>query len=320
MRTSRLIAIIAATVLEVALVLPCPAAIIANFTDGNDNTNGGVDPPTPDSFRGSAGEGWNAAWTRQTNFLSSSVAQFTTTVTNTTPLNGGGNYLSASLDASALTTGSFGQAAVARKYDAVPNGVDPSQPHIIRFDFRPDVALQLGSLNDRFQIFDNVGGFQSSTLSSNTWVLAAYGSGSGGPINTVAGNWGFLSGSTTNNGFTAQTFVDTGFAVTAGTTYTVEIHTDPVNKQYSASISDGNSTFNSGTLLWRNQGVNTAGTYVHWGALRTSAAAGGPVTGFSLDNISITVPEPASALLFAIGLGLTAYAGIARQRAADVRQ
>jgi hypothetical protein len=318
MKVNHWIAAVAAVLISCFAAMSGSAAIVANFADGNDDTNGGANPPTVDSFRGAAGDGWNGAWTRQTNFLAASLVQFTTTVSNSTPLNGGGNYLSATLDASALTSGTFGQAAVARKYDAMSGGVDPTLPHVISFDFRPDVALQLGSLNDRFQIFDNVGGFQSSTLSSNTWVLAAYGSGSGGPIGTVAGNWGFISGSTSSNAFTSQTFIDTGLTITAGTTYHVEIQTDPDNKEWTASISDGNSTFNSGTLLWRNQGVNTAGTYLHWGALRTSAAASGPVTDFSLDNIAIWVPEPPSVALLALGLAATMCVGTSRRRLDDI--
>jgi len=285
------------------------AASFAHFSDGNDDSNGGVNPPTVDSFRGTAGSGWGGAWRANTNFSPA----FSANVDNVSPVNGGGNYLKVSLN---QTSGNFGQAAVNRQYVA-QGGVQLDQSHVISFDFRTDAALVTGSLNDRYQIFDHINGNESATLSQNTWVIAAYGSAAGGPQGVVPGNWGLLNGNVSNNGFTAQQFIDTGFAVTAGATYHMVVTTNPATKTWQASISDGLTTFTSDTLLWRNQTATAAGGYVYWGLQQTAAV--GQVAGpyqFSLDNISIAVPEPTAWGLSAPTIGLALASRRRRTRGA----
>lgn len=284
----------AAFLLSGAVATSATAAITAEFADGNDDTNGGVNPPTVDSFRGTGGDGWTGGWARFTNFSPT----FITNVESTSPVNGGGDYLQASLQ---QASGDFGQATVMRQYENVAGGVQLDQPHHISFDLRTDTALSSsGSINSRFQIFDNSSAGQSATSSTNSWVIAGYSAAGSGPSGIVSGNWGFLSGSTTSNSFTAQTFVDTGIAIEAGTTYHMDVFTDPTTKTWVGTISNGTETFTSGSLNWRNNQVATAaGGYLYWG-IQKQASVGGDPYAFSLDNIAITVPEPATVLLAAL--------------------
>jgi hypothetical protein len=267
---------------------PCFGEIVANFTDGNDDTSGGANPPSVDSFRGTPGLGWVSSWGQYTN-LGPPVMM--SGVEDTLPVNGGDNYLNVTLD---YETGGnfFGQGAVTRQYADTTDQDQLSQQHTISFDFRADTGIELGSIEDRFQIWDNSTGFQSSTQPTSTWIIAAYGNGSGtGPAGIVGGNWGFISGHPTETGFGLQTFVDTGFTVTAGTTYHFEVTTDPTTKTWVAKISDGVTEFASGSLNWRNRTAISAGGHVYWGMQKRRDLGVDPY-GFSLDNISISIELP----------------------------
>lgn len=283
---------IASLLIAGIVVSPSSGEIVANFTDGNDDTMGGANPPTVDSFRGAPGAGWGNSWGQYTNL---GPPVMTSSVENTNPINGGGNYLKVSLG---YETGGnfFGQGAVTRQYVDTTDQNQLSQTHTISFNYRADTAIELGSIEDRFQIWDNSTNFQSSTQTSNSWIIAAYGNGSGGgPQGIVGGNWGFINGNASDTSFGAQQFVDTGFTVTAGTTYHFEITTNPAARTWVASISDGNSTFTSGTLNWRNRTATSAGGYLYWGAQQRRDLGVGPYE-FSLDNISVSIELPVESL------------------------
>ncbi len=292
--------VIACTALCSAIIGQTNADIVAQFADGNDNFNGGLNPPSVDSYFGMAGGGWGGAWSTAKNASST----FSSGVINTAPIHGGGNYLNATLT---LAPGVAGQAAAGRQYQA-PAGFQLSDPHTISFKFRPETDFpDDANLSDRYQIWDNTTGNQSATAANNTWAIASYGAGSAaGPLGTVSGNWGFLSGSTSSNAFNAQTFVDTGINVQAGKVYSFEITTDPTSKSWSATISDGVNTFTSGTLLWRNQTVSQAGGNLFWGTQKSAISVGNTMT-YSLDNVRIAfVPEPSSFGITAMLIGLLA--------------
>ena len=68
------------------------AQAVANFTGGNDTTAGGTATPGPDTYKGTAGNGWAGGYVINGN--NSGGALLTATVASTNPLSGGGNYLS----------------------------------------------------------------------------------------------------------------------------------------------------------------------------------------------------------------------------------
>ncbi len=264
------------------------ADIVAQFTDGNDNFNGGFISPTVNSYYGKAGDGWAGPWTTS----KTASAAFSSGVINTNPINGSGNYLNATLT---IAPNIAGQAAVGRQYYDPTDSGQLSQPHSISFDFRPETNFPVdANLSDRYQIWDNTSGNQNATSVNNTWAIAAYGDENPtGPGGVIGKNWGFLDGNLSSNAFTAQTFIDTGIAVQANTTYRFEIFTDPTTKTWSATITDGVNSFTSGTLLWRNQTAEQAGSHLFWGAQKSGLSEFAAMT-YSLDNVSVSIDLPSS--------------------------
>jgi hypothetical protein len=273
------------------------AAIVAGFDDGNDTTNGGLNPPSVDSFKGTSGAGWNTPW----NVLQNG-ATITANVETASPINGSGDYLHAELS----TPSGTGQGVVTRRYED-HDGVLLTQPHYISFDLRVDADLSpTGTASSRYQIFDSRGSGDTSTNSTCTWIIAAYAGTSGAPTGTVAGNWGFQSGTnqsgpSADESFGAQTFIDSGIAAEAGTTYHFEVFTDPTTRTWWGSISNGvDPTYMTGLLNWRHRYPDD-GTVVgnlYWGMVQDGAVDYSYA--FSLDNIRIAVPEPASGALILV--------------------
>ena len=107
----------ARVVFPAIIALSTPAlAIVANFTDGNGSG-------TPDSFPGIAGDGWAGPWLHNSGSTQNGGATITATVTNTSPLLGGGNYLSAVGD---QVTNTAGNASVALDRGLVEQGLYPA--------------------------------------------------------------------------------------------------------------------------------------------------------------------------------------------------
>jgi hypothetical protein len=263
-----------------ALVGVGRAAVIANFADGAGNAS-------VDQFPGVAGNGWLTEW--QMDTLGS-----TGTVETTTPLNGGGNYLSVTApQPGGGTSNRWVRRSVGDFEDLVLN-----LPHVIEFDFRPDIPLSGGDINNRFHLFGATGA-GTNTSNSSTWIaMAASGPTAGDtPIDFVAGNWGFLRG--VNGGtasFPGMTFIDTGIAMTAGTVYHFKLEIDPPNRSYKPSLSDGVTSFVSQDFLsYRQQGNGISAVVSPWMhfAKRFTADNLSPSIGFSVDNITISVPSTA---------------------------
>ena len=68
------------------------AQAFANFTGGNDTTAGGTATPGPDTYKGTAGNGWAGGYVMNGN--NAGGGMLTATVASANPLSGGGNYLS----------------------------------------------------------------------------------------------------------------------------------------------------------------------------------------------------------------------------------
>ena len=132
------------------------AQIIANFTGGNDTNNGGTATPAPDTYTGAAGNGWSQAWYPGGNI----AGDLTGTVVATSPLLGGGNYLSMT-DSAADTSDS----TLTRAYGG--NGVSPTVNQTITFDYRLDTSLNSASYITVGDALNDAAGVGSSSSPSS---------------------------------------------------------------------------------------------------------------------------------------------------------
>ncbi len=270
--------------------------IVANFTDGQN-------PDFADAFTGKAGGGWNGAWTDTGT---------TSTVTTANPLDGvaGNPYLSVGATAGSTVR------TIRRQLDPAGFGdVDPSAKHVISWQWRFDGEIDdfANAFTDRIHFFGDANTGQSSTTVTNTWGIGIVaGDQPGNDINE--GRWYFYD----NNGSTAfikENMFDTGLGLLANTVYDFEVVVDPVTGTYSARIFDGANTVFADGLTFRNGLTNHTATFLHFGAVTSSAADDFT---FSLDNIRITafvepvIPEPATMSL----LGLAGLALLRRRRVA----
>lgn len=257
------------------------ASVVANFTDGTGTS-------TPDSYTGSAGAGWVAPWSMSNSGSSAGSG----TVTNANPLTPtGGNYLSIT------TSAASGGAASAwtRQYGA--GAIALNAAHTISWSFRVDETLGAGfdAGNDRYQFYGNrntLGGFNSSSTSNEWFAFATGAIPATANGNFQANTWNFYSGGSTT-GFGDGTIVSSGIALTTGTTYYFTIVNDPVTRTYVATVSNGTTSFTSGTLNWRDRSVGSSGGYFTASLITTNS---NEVRSASIDNILI-VPEPSSAML-----------------------
>lgn len=266
------------------------ATTVANFSDGAG--------ATPDGYVGSAGNGWGGAWITT---LSASPNNPTAvgTVSTATPVNGGGNYLSYSV---ASVSTAANTAALSRAYsNNGTNGstVDFTQSLTYKFDFRVDtLPAGFSSTGDYFAITDRSGGGDVST--SSTWAIKAAGLTSGG-LGTAT--WGFYNGAAAGAAISDTNYVSSGITLTAGTTYTFTINSEPTTRSYTATLTDGTSTFNSLTLGYETASFSATGTYSIFDRLVGTNAENRT---FSLDNLSIIgVPEPSSCVFLALGAALS---------------
>ncbi|MEX0641322.1 MAG: hypothetical protein WD468_01405 [Pirellulales bacterium] len=296
------LALIAILSLVVGSTFTCPsqADIVANFTDGNGT--GSVD-----QYTGTTGSGWNTVWTPGTT-----NATQTPTVVNTTPLNGGGNYLNVGATGSAATA----VATVRRQYADFGDVDVDATPYILSFDYRANTALgdpsATNSASNRYNIIGSTSA-TTGTLSGNTWIAGVYAGTNGGttekPIGfgaTNVGRWVFLDNQTaadsTTPAMNAMNFWDSEISLATGTVYHFSIYIDPANREYKPTISDGTTTKTSPTLLGFRNETATSSTFLQFHAFMTTASAS---LGYSVDNIRISiVPEPAAVLFGCVVCGL----------------
>lgn len=245
------------------------AQITANFTDGNGTSS-------VDQYTGIAGNGWSSAWYTVGPSGNSTSTTITAGVTNTTPLNGGGNYLSVT-----NTPGANGQGDGVGRDISSANGVNLASPYTISFDFRLDSATTNWAGNDGVNIYND----------SNSKIL---GGDNGFQIVGDSSGWRVRNG---------NAFLNTGVSLVSGTVYNFTIALDPTNSQYTTTITGGASPYASGTLGYRDTAA-AATDFTHL-IFNSKDNQGTDTISYSIDNL-IVVPEPASAavLLGLTGLGL----------------
>lgn len=270
-----------------ALIAPSQAAILANFDNGAGTTSA-------DQFAGIAGNGWTSAWGNSGSNIP------TTTVTNTTQINGAGNYLT--VNANGTSDGSIGRA-----FDGVgtSGGVDATQPVTFSFDLRIDSLTGWDSANDYLSVHSSTGNYNVSNASS--FIIRAYGA---SPVaGKNASEWLLYSGAGDGGGFSTANFQNSGMTIVAGTTYHFTITNYHATETYDVSIFDGTNTVSAAGLGWR---ADAGGGVQDALAFNNKESATTDTFGYSIDNISISgVPEPSSAAL----LGLAGLVMLRRRRA-----
>ncbi len=241
------------------IVEPPAASATANFTDGNTST-------LADGYVGLAGNGWFGPWVA----TKSGTGSFSNTVTNSSPLAGGGNRLSVGLVSGTVDQGYPGM--VGRKFDATL--INPQQPYTVSCKIRWDSAYNTA---DTVQMLGDVGtGYVWGTGSNNTWLVNTYYNG-GNPI------WRVNDG----NGAGGSTAVNTTMPVTVGTVYTMTVNVDPVAKTWTVLIDNGTTQYQSGTLGFRNAATGGAGnSFYHGGSVRGPSRT----LNYSVDTVAVTQP------------------------------
>jgi hypothetical protein len=257
------------------------AAILANFTDGTGTT-------LPDQYAGVAGSGWLGAWGTNNGP--------TVAVSNTSPVNSGGNYLN-------VTSSVANDTAVGRRFDGTSAGVDITVPVTFTFDLRVDTLTGFDTVNDYLSAHANssAAGTNYNVSSNSSYIIRAYGASPSAGKN--ANEWLFYNGAGDGGSFSAANFQNSGMTVGAGTTYSFTVTNDPATKKYSVSIFDGTNTVSSSNLGWRSSSASNGI------AFNNRASAVTDVESYSIDNISI-VPEPGTVTL----VGLAGLAVLRRRR------
>lgn len=248
--------------------------VIATFSDG-DGTS------TSQQFPGTAGSGWLGGW--------SASGAATGDVTNTTPLRGGGNYLSV-----LRSSGTSGQEGVSRQWSPT---VRPTEEFTrLVFDVRLDsTSTTFDSTADNLSITArNVAG--AATGNESSFFIRVYGAATG---SLQAREWGIFNGDpgvVTN--FDVARFVPTGLICQPGVTYTFTVDLfaataagtteGHVHGTYDVTISDGTSTVKVEGAGFRS-GSYASGPYL---AFATQQSTTTDNLRFSVDSITMEPTPP----------------------------
>jgi hypothetical protein len=250
------------------------------------NFSGGNGTDAVDQYTGIAGSGWKTPWTTAAG---SAMSGYSGTVTNTTPLAGGGDYLQMSMTLGATSAGNQWM-RLSRQIDNA--AINLSSAVMISFTLRPDSLVS--NANETFTIFGGTAA-TNNTGAGDTWKITGDG-----------GGWGVYNGNTLVN------LGRLGPANLQDTTYKFTIYSDPTTKSYVVTIDNltNGQTITSSTLGWRTT-AGVENSYINFVAQAGSVGT----FGYSLDNVIVAVPEPGTVALLALAGGAVALRLIRRRRA-----
>ncbi|MBN8709358.1 MAG: hypothetical protein J0I10_08255 [Verrucomicrobia bacterium] len=259
--------------------LAARAAVIANFTEGNGST-------LPDQYVGAAGAGWTTAWTN------TNATVLTGNVTNTSPLSGGGNYLSL-----ALTQGAGSVTYINRTWSNTE--VPYTGGVTLSWSFRLDSPItSFNAQADVLHFYDGLGGAASFLIS-----------GFGATTGTASGQtWAFYNGNRDGAAWNGNNYVNTGISITTGTMYTFSVTLDPSTRSWTGTVSNGTSSYTSSALGFRTSAYSANGTFI----LGMQESVSSKNLTASFDSLSI-VPENQTSALAAFGFGLMLFLAKARR-------
>jgi len=186
-----------------------------------------------------------------------------------------GDYLSITRPSTATTTASLTR--------TIDNGVlDTAANHVVSFSLRLDALPSAQTLS--------IGGYSLGATSAWNWLIIG-----------DSARWAFYNGLTIVN--------VTGVTPQAGHTYDFTVNVNMVDKQWTASVQDGGSSYTSGVLGFRNT-VAVNDQRLLFSVANGSAQA----LDLSIDSVSYSaVPEPNVTALLIGGLVVLVGSGKSRQ-------
>lgn len=198
--------------------------------------------------------GWLDGWRTASSHVTTRA-----TVAESSPIDAGA-YLQATVTSSAGNP-ARPSGCIARPY------TPPEKPFTLRFHFRPATI----DPNIRYFLFDN------DARAAGTGPNASW------QIQVADGVWQLIGGGV---GAEATIPVHTDMTVVAGTTYVFTLAIDPVQRLWSATISDGQRSVTHKNLSFRTATFTTE-RWLHFGANELGSAALGLTAEWSIDSISI---------------------------------
>jgi len=255
--------------------------VAAHFTGGNSDT-------VVDAHVGMAGDGWKTAWATSTSRTEVVATVLSSGDDGFSELHAGkGSYLS--VTSTQNTADNTGLASVNRNYkvtNPLDESVDWGSEHTIKFTVRIDENVAtFTDFDDRYLIFDAPDS-QAPAGGNCTWMISAYGGEGDYAGAEVVGQWSFYDGDRTGAAPSASRNVDTNIDITTGGVYDFTIVGDPTTRSYSATVSDGASSFTAEDLGWRTAEWSVGG-YLTF-ATRSSTLD--EVRMFSLDEVLVIQP------------------------------
>jgi len=255
--------------------------------------DGGYTPAEVDAYPGKAGGGWVSPWQlSSTSAMVADVESF--------------NAIDGPCDPYLTVAGtSAGDKAVRRQYGSLGE-LSPTKPHKIRWKWRFDGDMDdMDVFVNRIHFFGN-GTPTAGTSASLSWLIS-WTAQAGTTYDVPDRVWWFFDG-TSGTGYDEDNMVATPIGLEAGVVYEFEVELFPDSGTYNASISNGTESFAAYGLTFRNQQTG-AFTWIHFGG----SMADGADWAFSLDSITIWVPEPASMTLLLL-CGAAVLAPLRRRR------
>jgi hypothetical protein len=183
-------------------------------------------------FPGTAGQnGWSDVW---------AYGGITTPViTNTSPVSGGGNYLT-------FTQTSTGDSFLRRSYFG---RLASTNDHVIRCRMRADALTGFTSINDYLTVTDGPSSAGGSS-SGSSFIIRAYGASPGGTMPAL--KWALYNGGKNAGSYNAANWVDSGMAIAAGQTYAFTIVLHPVSLTWDVTVSNGLTSVTTTNLGFRD--------------------------------------------------------------------
>lgn len=261
-----IVIIVVAGLLSSVAIFRVNGAVVADFSGGNGST-------LPDQYVGATGAGWSSAW--------SAGSAISGSVTNTSPLSGGGNYLSVGLTS---TPGSV------TYLNRTWSNTDVSYTGnvALSWTFRLDSSLtSFDSQSDVIHFYDGLGAGAS-------FMVSGFGASTG---SAVGQTWAFYNGSRDGASWNGGNYVNTGIAIIPDTVYTFSIALDPSTRSWVGTVSNGTASFTSSALGFRTSAYSASGTFTM--GMQEEISSNNLTA--SLDSLSI-VPEVRISLLVALGV------------------
>ncbi len=272
------------------------AEIHAGFTDHTDigtlydTSNNTGQASAVDQYGGTVGGGWSSGWQVYTAGGSGFTRE--KQVLNSSPVNGGGNYLSISSDSTSTSSPRWG---VYREYDGAGTSVDLSQTLTYSFDYRfDDTSFFEGGGASFVQIMEGAEWIWNT--STATWAI-----GTSSTADPSVKYWSVGDG----NGTGGASFINTNLQMNQGDTYSFLITSNPGTMSWDVSITNLDAPMesysNTGLGYALNQSSHGGSLWFNQQATDESSVPG---TRFeaSIDNIAI-IPEPSTFLLLGLALG-----------------